>query len=135
MRVFDFLFYKSYELNKRANDLDSTPVFRSIAYLYVCSFACLLPIFSLMEDLFNIKIFNLLAGWRTLLFLIGLYAFIYFCYSYKRRYRKVIEHYEAQTGWKKKIHPAIVTNLYLVISLCFMLLYAIFRDKYWIFAR
>lgn len=133
MRIYNYLFYKTYQLAQRSRNFDDTPVLGGIMFVIGCvmfnifTISFLLGGFGIVEVSFE-KEYEFLFV-LVLMFLIWLY------YYSNDRYKKIIQKYE---NMEKKsgigIHPILVIIVYFGISFGLLLLSGLFRNRDWIFA-
>lgn len=131
MRIYNYLFYKTYLLSKRSGNFDDVPVLGGLLFVLPC----------LMFNIFTA--FMLLDAWGLntgiefkkeykYIFTFSLLVFLLLYYLYKGRYKKIIEKFEQ----KKKgisIHPIIVIIIYYGISFGLLLLAGMYKNHDWIF--
>ena len=134
MMIYNYLFFKGYQLAVRSRNFDDMPVLGAIVFVVLCIMFNIFTVFLLLEGL----------GWADVSFkkeykfpfALGLVLVILFYYLYKKRYKKVLERYEQQErvrgiGW----HPVLVFIMYYGISFGLMLLAGLYKNGDWIFAK
>lgn len=133
MRIYNYLFYKTYLLSQRSKNFDDVPALGGLLFVAPC----------LMFNIFTI--FGLLDAWGVntgiefkkeykFIFSISLVVILLLYYLYKGRYKRIIEKFEQ----KKKgisIHPIIVILIYYGISFGLLLLAGMYKNHDWIFAQ
>ena len=137
MRIYNYLFYKSYLVTKWSKNFEDTPVFGGIWFVIGC----------VMFNVFAVSLFlaglGIDPGFEAIfskeykvLGSIAFVALVYFYYSYKGRWKRIIEYYEKkEEGRKFKLHPVIVIILYYGTSTFLIFLAGFFKNKDWIFAQ
>ena len=134
MRVYNYLFYKSYLLAKRSKNFDDMPTLGGIIFVVAC----------IMFNIFTITIFlegvGFLEGYPfkekyKYPFVFSLVLIVLFYYLYKGRYKRIIEKYEEIYKGKNQIHPILVIIFYYLISFGLLLLAGLYKNHDWIFAQ
>jgi len=134
MKIYNYLYYKTFLLAKKSKNFEDIPVLGGIMFLMLC----------VMFNLFALILFIEGLGFRTGLdfkpeykypFCIGLVCLLLFYYSYKGRYKKIVEYYENRKDKGINIHPIIVIIFYLIVSFGLLLLAGLFKNRDWIFAN
>jgi hypothetical protein len=132
MRIYNYLFYKTFVLSKRSKNFEDMPALGGLLFVAAC----------LMFNIFTV--FGLLDAWGVstgiefkkeykFIFSISLVVFLFLYYLYKDRYKRIIEKFEQ----KKKgisIHSIIVIIIYYAISFGLLLLAGLYKNQDWIFA-
>ena len=123
MKIVNYLFYRLYKNSSITNK--SVPEWASISVISITmtfNIVCLLILFEYDIKSIGKKYFELLP-----IILIGIG---YFIFLYKKRYIKIIEHFD-----QIKIKPIydILVFLYICASILFFFYLADFGIKYWIF--
>jgi hypothetical protein len=134
MRIYDYLFYKTFVLAKRSGNFDDAPALGGIVFVIGCAMMNVFAIVMFLAGL-GVNVGFAFEEKYKYPFSIGLVALIYFYYSHKGRYKRIVGRYEAKAGGRKKIHPLIVAFLYVAASFGLLLLAGLFRNGDWIFAR
>jgi len=133
MRIYNYLFYKTYLLSKSSKNFEDMPALGGLLFVAAC----------LMFNIFTV--FGLLDAWGVItgiefkkeykiIFSITLVVLILLYYLYKGRYKRIIENYEQ----KKKgisIHPLIVILIYYGISFGLLFLAGLYKNNDWVFAQ
>ncbi|MDR2909963.1 MAG: hypothetical protein LBV47_01145 [Bacteroidales bacterium] len=133
MKIYDYLFYKTYILAEKSRNFEGIPVLGGIIFVGFCVVMNVGAIVMLAEG-FGINVDIDFGGWHKYPLGIGTTALLLFYYYHKGRYRKIIGRYEAKAAGRKKIHPLIVIAIYYVSSFGLALLTGLFKNKDWIFA-
>lgn len=132
MRIYNYLFYKTYLLSKRSKNFDDVPVLGGLLFVLPC----------LMFNIFTV--FMLLSAWNVntgvefkkeykYIITFSLLAFLLLYYLYKGRYKRIIEKFE-QNKKGISMHPIIVIIIYYGISFGLLLLAGMYKNHDWIFA-
>jgi hypothetical protein len=133
MRIYNYLFYKTYLLAQRSKNYNDMPVVGGFTFVSLCLMFNIFTIIGFIEGLgFNTSI-EFKKEYKYV-FCFVLLGFLLFYYCYKGRYKKIIERYER----KKKgvqLHPVMVIIIYYGISVCLMFLAAFYKNHLWIFAK
>jgi hypothetical protein len=134
MKIYNYLFYKSFILAKKSKNFDDVPVLGGMIWTALCF------IFNLMSIFFLIEGFGINTGIGSVLehkYIMGLatLGLLLFYYSYKGRYKKIVKCYEEKEKHSVSIHPIIVIIFYYVGSFGLLLLAGLFKNKDWIFAQ
>lgn len=132
MRIYNYLFYKTYLLSKRSGNFDDVPVIGGLLFVLPC----------LMFNIF--AVFMLLDAWRVntgvefkeeykYVFTFSLLLLLLLYYLYKGRYKRIIEKFE-QKEKGKSLRPIFVIIIYYTISFGLLLLAGLYKNQDWIFA-
>ena len=134
MRIYNYLFYKTYILAKHSRNFDDIPVLGGIIFVIACVMFNLFSIFLVLERIGNITIeFNNKYKYP---FALALVISLLIYYSYKGRYKKIIERYEEKEQAKHhNIHPIFVIILYYIISSALMFFAGLYKNQDWIFSK
>jgi len=130
MRIYNYLFYKSYLLAQRSKNFDNTP-FLGAMIVGFCLIFNILTVYGLLEGLGINTGIELKNGYGNYVFWL-LVVLLTFYYSYKGRCKKIVSYYE-QKEKGKQLHPVIVIIIYCVSSFLLSLLAAMFKGHNWIF--
>lgn len=133
MKIYNYLFYKTYLLTQRSGNFDDAPALGGLVFVVTC----------LMFNIFSIALFlegiGFLDGYPfkekyKFPFVFGLLILVLIYYLYKGRYKKIVEHYEQKKDGIK-LRPIFVVIIYYGISIFLMFLAATFKNHDWIFAK
>lgn len=128
MKIYNFLFYKSYQLAERSKNFDSTPVLGGILWVMGCFMFNTFTILFLFEGSGLSGSLILERKYKYIISFV-LVFFLTFYYSYRGRYKKIVERFkERERMAGKEIQPLIVVILYLVISFVLMLLAGMYKN-------
>jgi hypothetical protein len=133
MRIYNYLFYKTYLLSKRSKNFDDVPVLGGLLFVLPCLMFNIFTIIGLLEGL-NIDTHIEFKKEYKYLFTFSLLLFLIFYYLYKGRYKRIIESFEQKKGGIN-LHPVIVIIIYYGISVFLMFLAATYKNQDWIFAQ
>lgn len=132
MIIYNYLFYKSYQLALRSKNFDDTPVLGGIIFVAICVVFNIYTIYFVLQVLgigtvsFNMKYkypFGLVLVIVTLMY-----------YLFDSRYKKIIEKFEQkERAIGKSIHPIFVIIAYCGVSVGLMFLAALFKNGDWVF--
>lgn len=132
MRIYNYLFYKTYILSQRSKNFDDVPVLGGLLFILPC----------MMFNIFTI--FMLLSAWDIYtgiefkkeykyIFTFFLLIFLLLYYLYKGRYKRIVEKYK-QKEKGISIHPIIVIIVYYGVSFGLLLIAGMYKNHDWIFA-
>ena len=133
MRIYNYLFYKSYLLAQRSRNFDDMPALGGLIFVALCFMLNIFTIIGLIEGL-SINLDIEFKKEYKYIFSLLLAITLLFYYLRKERYKKIIESFEQ----KKKgiqLHPIIVILIYYSISIFLMFLSATYKNRDWIFAQ
>ena len=134
MRIYNYLFYKSFVLYKKSKNFDDIPVLGGMIFPFFCITMNIFTIIGFLEGLgVNTGVdFILKHKW---FFSFGSGGLLLFYYLYKGRYKKIVAHYESRKKKGLNIHPIIVIIIYYVGSFGLLLLAGLFKNRDWIFSN
>jgi hypothetical protein len=121
-------------LAKKSKNFEEIPVLGGMMWPFFCITMNFLTIIGFLEGLEINTWIDFILKYKVF-FSFGSGGLLLFYYSYKGRYKKIIEHYEAKKKRSIQIHPVIVIIFYYVGSFGLFLLAALFKNKVWIFAQ
>jgi hypothetical protein len=129
--IYDYLFYKGYQLAKKSEHWDDAPILLASIIVLICAMLNFTSIIFLVEGLgrnnFQFgKFISLMNEYRYILGAL-LLLFIWWYYSYKVRWQRIVEKYENKEK-AKGIHPVIVTVAAYMLSLIVIYFAAPFKD-------
>ena len=133
MKIYNYLFYKSFVLAKKSKNYDDIPVLGGMVWPFLCMTLNFLTIIGFLEGL-NVNTGADFILKYKLFFSFGSGGLLMFYYSYKGRYKKIVKYYEDRKDKGINIHPVIVIIFYYVLSFGLLLLAGLFKNKDWIFA-
>ncbi|WP_321424447.1 hypothetical protein [uncultured Bacteroides sp.] len=133
MRIYNYLFYNSFLLAKRSKNFDDIPVLGGISYVIGCLTLNLFTIIGLFDAL-GINIGIEFKKEYKYIFSLSLVLLLLLYYSYKGRYKKIINKYEKEYKNKKQLHPVITIIIYYLISFGLLLLAGMYKNHNWIFS-
>jgi phosphatidylglycerophosphate synthase len=131
MRIYNYLFYKTYLLMQRSKNFDDMPALGGMVFVTGCLMLNIFTVFLLLEGL-GINTGIEFKKEYKYVFTLSLVALLLFYYSYKGRYKKIVESYE-QKKKGKQLHPVIVIIIYLASSFLLGMLAAMYKNHDWIF--
>ena len=133
MRIYNYLFYKTYLLSQRSKNFDDVPVLGGLLFVLPCVMFNIFTVFMLLSA-WDVKTGVEFKREYKYVFTFSLLFLLLFYYLYKGRYKRIIEKFEQ----KKKgisIHPIIVIIIYYGISFGLLLLAGMYKNHDWIFAQ
>jgi hypothetical protein len=134
MMIYNYLFFKGYQLAVRSRNFDDMPVLGAIIFVVSCVMFNIFTVFLLLEG----------SGWAEgsfkkeykFSFSLGLTLTVLFYYLYQGRYKKVLERYEQKERARGiGVHPVLIFVIYYGISFGLMLLAGIYKNGDWIFNK
>lgn len=134
MKIYNYLFYKSYLLTKRSKNFDDMPVLGGILFVVACLMFNIFTITLLLESIGFIEDYPFKEKYKYP-FVYSLILIVLFYYLYRGRYKKIIEKYEETNMGKIQIHPILVIIFYYLTSFGLLLLAGLYRNHDWIFAQ
>lgn len=134
MRVYNYLFYKSYQLAVRSKNFDDMPVLGGIIFVVACVMFNIFTI-SLVLEGFGIIDISFKKEYKYP-FALVLVLVILMYYLLNGRYKNIIKKYEdKERKLVKGVHPIFVIIIYYGISFGLMLLAGLFKNGDWIFSK
>ena len=134
MRIYNYLFYKSYQLAIKSRNFDEMPVLGGITFLGLCLMFNFFTIVLTLEG-FGLAEFTFDKKYKFL-FALALVLIILFYYHQGDRYKRIIEHYnKIETRKGIGLHPILVIALYYLSSFGLLLLAGLFKNGDWIFSK
>jgi hypothetical protein len=134
--VYDYLFYKSYQLAKKSKNWEDTPVLLGIM---IVGSGFLFNIFTvkMLVDIIvsNNNSYNVDLGNIKYLIAVALFLLLLFYYTYRERWKIIVAKYEIRENGKNVMHPIFPVLIYLLISLVFIFLVGMYKHNYWIFSK
>ncbi|GMQ30626.1 hypothetical protein [Algoriphagus confluentis] len=133
MGVYNYLFYKGYQLALRSKNFDDLPVLGGIIFVVACVMFNVFTISFLLEGFGIISIsFKKEYKYPFVLILI-IVLLLYYLLNF--RYKAIVQKYEErERDSSKGIHPVFVIVIYYGISFGLLLLSGLFKNKDWIFS-
>ena len=135
MILYDYLFYCSYKMGMRSNNFVGLPVLAGMMMVIPNVIIHVMTLDFIMCGLGVTWFAGIMKNKIFLgLFYSSILGLMYYYYSYKRRYEKIILKYDSRrnTVWKK--HPIIVYILCLFVSMVLLHLSAMFYHKEGLFS-
>lgn len=134
MWIYNYLFFKGYQLAVRSRNFNDMPVLGAIVFVVLCIMFNIFTVFLLLEGL-GLTDLSFNKEYK-LPFAIGLVLVILFYYLYKGRYKKVLEKHEQQERVRGiRLYPVLVFIIYYGISFGLMLLAGLYKNGDWIFVK
>ena len=133
--IYDYLFYKSYQLGKRSRNFEDMPTLAGVIWVGICL------MFNIFTFIFLLEGFGAIEGFifdkkYKYIFSISIVLLMLFYYFFNGRYKRIIEKYEEKERKAGKgLHPIIVIIIYYVISFCIGTIAAMFKNGDWIFSK
>lgn len=134
MKIYNYLFFKGYQMAIRSRNFDGIPVLGAIFFVVMCIMFNIFTVFLFLEGLGLVDVS--FKNEYKLPFAFGLVLMILFYYLYKERYREVLKRYEQKEKARDKgLHPILVFVIYYGISFGLMLLAGLYKNGDWIFSK
>ncbi len=134
MKIYNYLFYKSYQLAIKSRNFDDMPVLGGIIFLVLCLMLNLFTIMLTLEG-FELAEFTLDKQYKYL-FSLALVLILLLYYLQGNRYKRIIEHYYKMENTKGDgLHPILVIAFYYISSFGLLLLAGLFKNGDWIFSK
>ena len=133
MRIYNYLFYKSFVLAKKSKNFDDFPVFGGLIWTILCLTLNIGAALLFIQGIgMNIEFDIVQYRW---FFALGLEGLLLFYYLYKGKYKKIIKYYQEKEKNSTSIHPIIVIMCYYIVSVGLIFFAGFFKNKIWIFAN
>ena len=132
MRIYNYLFYKSYLLAKRSKNFDDMPALGGIIFVVACLMFNIFTIAIILDSMGIIDEFPFRREYKFI-FSISLVIIVLFYYLYNGKHKRIIEHYEKKNINKRQLNPVIVILIYYSISFGLLLLAGMYKNHDWIF--
>lgn len=133
--MYDYLFYKSYQLGKRSRNFEDIPVLAGVIWVGACFMFNIFTVLILLESLGYSRNFIFNKKYKFI-FSLSLVLILIFNYSFRGRYKKILERYEEKERRKRKgFHPIIVIAFYYLVSFGLLLLAGLYKNGDWIFSK
>lgn len=133
MRIYNLLFYKTYQLSVRSRNFDDIPVLGGLLFVLPCLMFNIFTLFIFLEGIGILDRFIFVKQLKypfSFSLILGLLWF----YSYKGRYKKIINRFENNpSNIIKSLHPLIIIAMYYISSFGLLLLAGLFKNHDWIF--
>lgn len=114
--IYDYLFYKGYQIGKWSKNFDDMPALAGIIWVAFCFMLNIFTVTILFEAWGLSSSFSFESKYKYI-FSLALVLLLIFYYTYNGRYKKIVERYEDKERNKgNSLHPIIVILTYLIIS-------------------
>jgi hypothetical protein len=133
MRIYNYLFYKTYLLAQRSKNFDDVPVLGGLVFVVLCLILNIFTVIGLLEGM-NIDTHFEFKKEYKYIFSLSIIVFLLLYYLHKGRYKRIIQCFEQKEGGIN-LHPLIVIIIYYGISVFLMFLAATYKNQDWIFAQ
>jgi hypothetical protein len=132
MKIYNYLFYKTYLLSNRSKNFDDIPALGGLLFVAPCLLFNVFTVFLFFEAWGSNSIIAFMSQYKYF-FSVSVIVLLLLYYLYKGRYKRIIEQFE-QKKKRNSIHPIIVIVMYYGISFGLLLLAALYTNQDWIFA-
>lgn len=134
--IYDYLFYKGYQIAKNSEKWEDTPVLFGTIIVLTSFIPNFFTIFFLLEGLAPrverlFPFMKMVSKYKILIasvFVVGIWCY----YSYNDRWLPIVDKYE-QKQFLKRISPWVVFIIAYVLSYIFLELSARYKNGQWIF--
>ena len=133
MRLYNYLFYKTYLLAFRSRNFDDMPALGGIIFVVACLMFNIFTIVIFLEGVGILDEYPFSEKWKYP-FSFVLLALVLVYYLYHNRYKRIVEGYNQKYKDKSQVHPIIVILIYYLLSFGFLLLAGLFKNHDWIFS-
>jgi len=134
MRIYNYLFYKTYVLALRSKNFDDIPALGGLIFVVLCVIFNIFTLAFLFEGLGIIDDVSFKKEYKYV-FSLALVLLLLWYYMYKGRYKKIVSYYEQKNKGESQLHPIIVIIIYYGISFGLGMLAAMYKNHDWIFAQ
>jgi hypothetical protein len=133
MGVYNYLFYKSYQLAVRSKNFDDMPVLGGIIFVVACIMFNIFTVVLVLEGL-GVSDISFKKEYKYPFALVMVLVVLMY-YLLNGRYKNIIKKYEdRERELGKGIHPIFVIIVYYVVSFGLGMLAAMFKNGDWIFS-
>ena len=133
MKIYNYLFYKTYILAQHSKNFDDVPALGGLVFVVLCFILNIFTVIGLLEGM-NVDTHIGFNKDYKYIFSISIVVLLLFYYLHKGRYKRIIERFEQKEGGIN-LHPVIVIIVYYGISILLMFLAATYKNRDWIFAQ
>lgn len=134
MRIYNYLFYKTYVLALRSKNFDDIPALGGLIFVVLCVMFNIFTLTFLFEGLGIIDDVSFKKEYKYV-FSLTLVLLLLWYYMYKGRYKKIVSYYEQKNKGESQLYPIIVIIIYYGISFGLGMLAAMYKNHDWIFAQ
>lgn len=132
--IYDYLFYKSYQLAKKSKNWEDTPILLGVMIVGSCLIFNIGTIICLVDGMGFVKYSGFDNKYR---YIVG--AIVTLCvgiyYSRKNIYMKILERYERKRQGKNNLLPIVVVLFYCIVSILLLVLSAMYKNGDGFFAN
>jgi hypothetical protein len=132
MRIYNYLYYKSFLLAKKSKNFEDIPVLGGMMFVLGCTMFNLFAIVGFIEGLGIHTGIDFKPEYKYPFSIVWV-GLLLFYYSYKGRYKKIVAYYESKKDKGINVHPVIVIIIYYLGSFGLLLLVGLFKNRDWIF--
>jgi len=132
MKIYNYLFYKTYLLMSRSKNWNDTPALGGSLFVIACIMFNMFTILLFLEGLKIVNHWDFIHEYKYFFSLL-LVSIIWFYYSYKKRYKLIINNYEQKFSGKNQLHPIFVILIYYSSSFGLLILAGLYKNHHWIF--
>lgn len=131
--IYDYLFYKGYQLAKKSKNWEDTPMLFAIGIIGWCIILNLGTLLFLIEGLNkgNLEFGGVISFLNHFRYIFGVVVvlLIWLYYSYKGRWKRIIVKFEAkEEGRKNNIHPVIIIVAAYIVSFLLGMFAAMYKN-------
>jgi hypothetical protein len=135
--IYDYLFYKSYQLALRSRNFDDAPVFGGIWGVIPCLMFNAFTLMFLIDSFLKSELSSITGVLKYYKYIFSgvLICSMLFYYWYKERWKRIIIKYEEKENMKgRNIHPIIILGIAYIISFGMLLLAGMYKNGDGIFS-
>jgi len=128
--IYDYLFFKSYQLAQRSKNFDDAPVLGGIWGVMVGFMFNVFTLILILDTVFKSSIANndIFTKGKYIVAIV-IIALLWLYFKQGKRWVKIIAKYEErELNKNKSIHPAIVLVIYYVLSAAILFLAAMYKN-------
>jgi len=129
--MYNYLFYKSYQLAKRSKNFEDAPVLGGIWAVIPCFMFNIFTLMFLIDAFFQSDLshsIGILKYYKYILAVVLVLSLLFY-YRHKNRWKKIISKYETKEAQGRiKIHPIIVLVIAYVLSSAMLMLSGMYKN-------
>lgn len=128
MRIYHYLFYKSYLLGRKSRNFDDVPILGGIVFVCLC---LILNLSSIMLILIKFGIIDDIKLSKTHKYVLAtvIVGLVYFYFAFRGKYKKIIKYYDEKERLRRRSPNAIlIIGAYFIISCVIIFLCAKYNN-------
>ncbi len=133
MVIYDYLFYKAYQLAKKSEKWEDTPVFFATLIVVLCAFLNVAALSFLVEgyispnSTFNKDFSESIVKYKTVVAIILLFV-VWKYYSFKGRGERIVNKYDEKKDPFRKIHQLVIVLTAYFLSTFVTMIAAMYKN-------